>query len=348
MRSKNWNFEKIHQTQALTLKNTFSHPLKKKRNLQQCVCSCVSFCPYFHSEIKTFFSNFSRKSCRQRERVRMMWKSCICHVYEWNSTKQSAHSGWIYMRAPTRRKQQNREPGSSKAEGKGKEKQHKMLYTFSTSTVRETFGYVHLRLWKNAFYKYRALVYSRGRQSLYSLSLLFPLFSSFFFSPLYRIKWWIFACPRRLFQKHWADGFEAAASALVLGYYYFLVFLAFVAPKKKKNNTQNQQQRWQMGSCSDCVQCRLCLHVHTSHSQSSSSYKKKWKKKMYKNWNCYVYLRFRVIIFIIPTFHHRLLLQVFFIFHELFLLLRHNMHEILSWRVLQLLLAKLTSKFRKK
>lgn len=57
-----------------------------------------------------------------------------------------------------------------------------------------------------------------------SLLLLFPLFF------LYRIKWWIFACSRRLFQKHSLVGFR---SALVLGYYYFLVFLAFVAPKKK-------------------------------------------------------------------------------------------------------------------
>lgn len=134
----------------------------------------------------------------------------------------------------------------------------------------------------------------------YILSLFFfHFFSSFFSSPLYRIKWWIFACPCRLFQKHSGVGFGAAAtSALVLGYYYFLVFLAFVAPKKiiytesTTTTTTMANGLWLWL----CVECRLWVFlsfrhdVHTSCSQRFSSFQQEMtrRRKSIKDWNCYV------------------------------------------------------------
>lgn len=103
--------KKIHQTQALTL-NTFSHPLKKKRNLQQCVCSCVSFfCPYFSFWNKNFCCKniFSgREISHQLERVSMMWK--VVFAMCTSEIALRPISGWIYVRALTQLKDQHREP----------------------------------------------------------------------------------------------------------------------------------------------------------------------------------------------------------------------------------------------
>lgn len=251
-----------------------------------CLFLCI-FLPILYFPFrKVFFSEIffkfpvSPSECAWCEKVELR------HVHEWNGTKQSAHSGRIYVRAPTladapRARQQQKQ--------KAREKRNntKRCIRFSPSTVGETFGYVRLRLWKNAFYKYRASVHSRGRQSLYSLSLLFfHFFFLLFSSPLYRIKWWIFACPCRLFQKHSGVGFEAAASALVLGYYYFLVFLAFVAPKKKIIYTESTTTTTMANGLWLwlCVECRLWVSSIYTHLILSE---KKWKKKWIK-WNCYV------------------------------------------------------------
>lgn len=149
-----------------------------------CLFLCI-FLPILYFPFrKVFFSEIffkfpvSPSECAWCEKVELR------HVHEWNGTKQSAHSGRIYVRAPTpadapRARQQQKQ--------KAREKRNntKRCIRFSPSTVGETFGYVRLRLWKNAFYKYRASVHSRGRQSLYSLSLLFFHFFFFFFLLLY-------------------------------------------------------------------------------------------------------------------------------------------------------------------
>lgn len=177
-----------------------------------------------------------------------------------------------------------------------------------------------------------------GNRYILSLSSFSTFFSSFFFSPLYRIKWWIFACPCRLFQKHSADGFEAAASALVLGYYYFLVFLAFVAPKKKRkiiHRINNNAGKWALALTVCSVVC-VFIYTHLILSLHLLT-RRNVKKKMYKNWNCYIstisgYYFYNTNFSSSSSFSSSFS-RVLLFFMNFFLLLRHNMHENLTWWV---------------
>lgn len=178
-------------------------------------------------------------------------------------------SAWMTRHAHTRKDPhtntetgiKNEEPGSRR-QGK-RETQNACCIQFLASTVRETFGYLHLRLWKNAFYKYR--VEYIAEQAIATLTT--------FCFPLYRIKWWIFACLCRLFPKHSAVGYEAATSTLVLGYYYFLVFLAFVAPKTESTTTTTKANGLFLSEW-----CSVAFYIHSSsYSKSIPSWRKERK-----------------------------------------------------------------------
>lgn len=156
---------------------------------------CISF---FHSELFIFPSSERKKSyfLRERffrhesERVRMMWKIAVRHVRDWNGTKKYIHSGRNICarcghqhRCAGRRRRRARQPKQ-----KAREKRNNTKCCIRCRGCRlfeQHLAMYAVRLWKNAFYKYRASVHSRGRQSLYALSLSLTRFFFFFFSISY-------------------------------------------------------------------------------------------------------------------------------------------------------------------
>lgn len=149
---------------------------------------------------------------------------------------------------------------------KAAEEKHKMLAVYN--------------FWRRLFEKHSAIYICDSEKTLFINIVLeyiaeqaIATLTTFCF-PLYRIKWWIFACLCRLFPKHSAVGYEAATSTLVLGYYYFLVFLAFVAPKTESTTTTTKANGLFLSEW-----CSVAFYIHSSsYSKSIPSWRKERKE----------------------------------------------------------------------
>lgn len=228
---------------------------------------------------------------------------CVRHVPDWNGTFRGA----MYVRAGEH--QHRRDERARQPKQKAREKRNNTKCCIRSSWAVDCSRNIRLCTLcdseKTLFINIVLRYISRGRQSLYALSLsLARFFFHFFFpssSPLYRIKWWIFACPRRLFQKHSAPPRALALaskqqrSALVLGYYYFLVFLAFVAPKKRGKIIYTESTTTTTTTTMAnglwfwlCVASELDRRMHTPSPARSQRFFLLLETEKAMNWNCYV------------------------------------------------------------
>lgn len=180
-------------------KNFFTSIEERKKTEFAAMCLFLwFFCQYFHFKIKmifkkknVFLENFPSARANAHD-VREMFFRSFCLVHEWNGEKCF---GQMYTPILMR------QPGSSKSRRQRKRETTQNAVYDSSRRLFEKHSAMYICDSEKTLFINIVLSYSRGRQSLYSLSLLFPLF----FSSLYRIKWWIFACPCRLFQKHLVD-----------------------------------------------------------------------------------------------------------------------------------------------
>lgn len=192
---------------------------------------CLFLCIFFaHISIlkKVFFEQFFSKVFLATSPSECAW----CEKVEFAGCatemgRDNRHIRGEYMCATlTPRRSRARQQQKQKA--REKRNNTKCCIRFVASTVRETFGYVRCDSEKTLFINIvLRYIDEAGNRCVLSLSS----FSTFFSSPLYRIKWWIFACPRRLFQKHSATLASKRFGAWVL---LFSRFSCFCGPEKKE------------------------------------------------------------------------------------------------------------------
>lgn len=199
---------------------------------------------------------------------------------------------------------------------------------------RETSQNAVYNFWRRLFEKHSAIYICDSEKTLFINIVLeyiaeqaIATLTTFCF-PLYRIKWWIFACLCRLFPKHSAVGYEAATSTLVLGYYYFLVFLAFVAPKTESTTTTTTTKanglilsEW----------CSVAFYIHSSsssYSKSIHSFFMKNGKKRQKRANHCVSCDFRLFFLIISKEDFSFHSTIFHLSTHLFLCFYSNTTSI--------------------
>lgn len=256
---------KIHQTQG-TYKHTHVHwgdvqktfftsqsPLKKERK-KNGICSNVFVLVYLFFPFRTFYFSIQRAKKKviffEKDFFATRVSECawceklLCAMCATEMARRNIFiRGAIYVRAVGTntdvRDDDDDEPGSrSRRQGK-RETTQNAVYAAEAVDCSSNIWLCTLCDSEKTLFINIVLRYIAEAGNRYTLSRSHSL-ASFSSSSLYRIKWWIFACPRRLFQKHSAPPRALALaskqqrSALVLGYYYFLVFLAFVAPKKKE------------------------------------------------------------------------------------------------------------------
>lgn len=158
---------------------------KKKRNSQQCVCSCVSFCPFciFHSE-KFFFLKFSLNFPSARASAHDVKKSSFAMCTS-ETARNNRHIRGEYTCAH-QHQQTPREPGSSKSRRQGKrETTQNAVYDFRRRLLEKHSAMYACDSEKTLFINI-VLRYIAEAGNRYILSLFFfsTFFSSFFFSSI--------------------------------------------------------------------------------------------------------------------------------------------------------------------